>query len=255
MLVTFTGVGEAFDERIPNCSILLEANGANGPVTALLDCGFTAAHAFWRTARAPLDLDCLWISHFHGDHFFGVPLLYLRFWEEDRTRPLTVIGGPGVEAALTQAMDAAYPRFRERMRFPVHYIEAEPGRPFTACGLNWNTAFGGHGQPCLAVRVDDGERAVFYSGDGRPTPETLALATGCDLVAQEAFSLELDTEGHGTIPGAIDFARKAEAKRLAIVHVNRRVRHGRTDEIRALLATATDINACMPEAGDSLRLG
>jgi len=40
--VTFVGVGGAFDETLPNASLLLET-----PATALLlDCGFTAHTAF-----------------------------------------------------------------------------------------------------------------------------------------------------------------------------------------------------------------
>ncbi|MDD4733003.1 MAG: ribonuclease Z, partial [Desulfovibrio sp.] len=61
MRMIFSGVGEAFDETLPNTSILLE--GTDGE-SLLLDCGFTAASAFWSVASRPLDLGAVCLSHF-----------------------------------------------------------------------------------------------------------------------------------------------------------------------------------------------
>ena len=81
MRVIFSGVGEALDENRSNTSLIVTHSASESFQQVLLDCGFSAAHAFWRYAPEPLHLDALWISHFHGDHFLGVPLMLLRFWE------------------------------------------------------------------------------------------------------------------------------------------------------------------------------
>jgi len=255
MKVIFTGTGEAFDEHLPNCSVWIEANGKQGKKSLLLDCGFSAPFSYWRNVENPLDLDLLWISHFHGDHFFGTPALLLRFWEEGRTKRLTVLGQAGVREKIFQAMDMAYPGFRRKMAFDVDFIEVSPGENISALGLEFGFAETEHSQTNLSMRVTDSTSSVFYSGDGRPTNATLDLATGCDLVIHEAFKLEPDTPGHGTVQGALDFARKAQAKTLALVHVQREVRRGRHDEILRLLQEAKDLKALLPKPGDRLEIG
>ena len=75
MRVTFLGVGEACDETMPNTSVWVETEADNRRSSVLLDCGFTVPPNYWQRTSDPEDLDALWISHFHGDHFFGVPAL------------------------------------------------------------------------------------------------------------------------------------------------------------------------------------
>ncbi len=250
MRVTFPGTGEAFDETLPNTCVLLETEESS----ALLDCGFTAAHAFWRHASQPMALAAVWVSHFHGDHFLGLPLLLLRFWEQGRTAPLQILGPAGIGELTIQSMDMAYPNFRQRMRFPMEFHELEPGAPCEVAGFSWASALGAHGAPCLAVRVAADGKSVYYSGDGRPTPETLALAQEADLVIHEAYALRGEVQGHGTIAGAIDFARQARAARLWLVHVNRDARRDHRRDIETLLREAGDLEAVLPEPGDSIEL-
>ncbi len=93
MRVCFLGVGEAFDEHYPNTSLLVSLPGPEGGSNVLLDCGFTSPAAYYRhapeDARTGSALEAVWVSHFHGDHFLGLPLFLLRLWEEELDRPLT----------------------------------------------------------------------------------------------------------------------------------------------------------------------
>ena len=150
MKVIFTGVGEAFDENLPNTSLLVLANNQIKKRQVLLDCGFTAAHTFWQTSPDPMGLDAVWISHFHGDHFFGLPLLLLRFWEEKRTRPLTIIGQPGVVDKVLGAMELAYPGFYAKVAFRIDFVEVRPGRDLDLFDLHWSFAPTGIQSPAWA---------------------------------------------------------------------------------------------------------
>lgn len=106
---SFWGVGEACDPERFNTSLLVLSGSKNHYI--LLDCGFTTPHRYFADCSEPNQLDALWISHFHGDNFFGVPLLLLRFWEMGRTRPLLSVGPPGLAEKVAQAVDLAYPCF------------------------------------------------------------------------------------------------------------------------------------------------
>lgn len=250
MRVTFAGVGEAFDEHLPNTSLLAEA----GDTSLLLDCGFTAAAAYWRVAADPMELDGVYLTHFHGDHFFGLPALLIRFIDEGRTRPLTILGQPGVEARVRGAMELAYSGTLAKSGLELEFVECGPDRPQRLGGLDLAFAWNDHPMPCLSVRVAGGNGSLFYSGDGRPTNATQELATGCDLVAHESFLLDGDRPGHGSIDGSIRFARRAGAARLALVHVQRAVRHGRETEIRKRIAQIADLEVSLPEPGDRVVL-
>ncbi|RUA00885.1 MAG: ribonuclease Z [Deltaproteobacteria bacterium] len=254
MKIIFTGVGEAFDENLPNTSIVVLSGDRDNQQQVLLDCGFTAAHAFWRLSPAPQALNTIWISHFHGDHFFGLPLLLLRFWEEKRTRPLTIIGQPGIREKVIAAMELAYPGFYATFRFEVIFIEAGPNRQINQSGLVWSFAAGRHSQRCLGVRIDGKSGSLYYSGDGQPSDETTALARGCDLVIHEAYGMEPILPTHGSVNGSISFGRQTGTKHLALVHLNCQVRKENAVLVRRQLAALEDTHAFLPEPGDTLNI-
>lgn len=247
MQVRFVGVGEALDPWEPNTSLALEAGGTR----LLLDCGFTAAAAYLRSVPDPGSLSAVAISHFHGDHFFGLPALLLDLWVGGRTAPLTIAGPAGVACIVGAAVELAYGSLPGKLAFPVRYAEAAPEDALALGPLRLSFAAPEHAEGSLSVRVDAPSGSLFYSGDGRPTPATLELARGADLVVHEAYDFDGETPGHGSIAGSLAFARAAGAPHLALVHVRREVRRDRAADIRGLLAAATDIHAWLPDSGET----
>lgn len=256
MRVQFIGVGEAFDEHYPNTSVLVSLNPEEEGDHVLLDCGFTAAASFYAHSPVGSDLDAVWISHFHGDHYFGLPLLMLRFQEEGRTKPLTIVGQPGIDEKLWAAFELAYPGFRQRLQYPVHCIEARAGKSLELLAAQWSFAANEHNNstPCLAVRLDCRGKSVFYSGDGRPTSSTADLAQGVDLLIHEAYGIAQDAPGHGGVRGCLALAGSVQARVLALVHVNRRVRREQAGMIRDMLANEFGFQGLLPEPGELVAL-
>jgi ribonuclease Z len=254
MKATFLGVGEAFDEKLSNTSIWIQAKGEGKRSSILLDCGFTAPPAFWMSCSDPDDLDAVWISHFHGDHYFGIPALLTRFWESKRKKPLIIMGQQGVDDAVLEAVALAYPSVRGKIAFDLQFRTIEPGQVVEAAGLAWRTALNDHSQRDLAVRIERQGKSVFYSGDGLPTEDTLSLAHECDLVIHEAFRLDQDIPAHGNILKCIDFARKAKVRALALVHIQRDERRERRDEIRRVIGGVADLHVFMPEPGEETEI-
>ena len=164
MKVVFLGVGEAFDENLTNTSIWVRSKASGVAGSVLLDCGFTAPSAYWRQGVDREELDAVWISHFHGDHFFGLPALLLKFWEMKRVKPLLIVGQTRVEEVVRQAMDLAYPHFMNKLGFPLEFVPVNVNQTIDCAGFTWSFAENGHGQRDLALRLDDGKRSLFYSG-------------------------------------------------------------------------------------------
>src|SRR5437879_10818294 len=86
----------------------------------LFDCGEGTQRQLLRSVGLP-DLDVVFLTHFHADHWLGLPGMLKSFELRDRTAPLTVFGPPGTEK-LMEAMRLVYGRLR--YPFAVHDLEA-----------------------------------------------------------------------------------------------------------------------------------
>jgi len=246
MEIRFLGVGEACDPNHSNTSILVKTAGND---RILLDCGFTVPHNYFSFCENPNELDMLWISHFHGDHFFGIPLLLLRFWEMGRGKPLVICGQSGITEKVAQVMELSYPGFLGKLQFKLDFIEIEPEFILKKKNVLWKTAENVHSQRCLSVRIEDGCDSLFYSGDGKPTEKTLTLASGCNMIIHESFWHDKIASGHGNVRICLEFAKKAKANNLALVHLGKDVRRDHKESIEQVLRDAP-FNAFLPEARD-----
>jgi ribonuclease Z len=252
--IKFIGVGEAFDEDLSNTSIWVRAKDGRNESSILLDCGFTVPPPFWKSCPDADNLDAIWISHFHGDHFFGLPALLTRFWEMKRRKPLLILGQRGIDEIVPQTLKLAYSSVLDKFAYDIRFLTIEPGEVVEAVGVTWRSAVNGHPQRDLAVCMERGGKSLFYSGDGLSTDETLSLARGADLVIHEAFRLDTDTPGHGNIINCIDFARRAKARWLALVHIERNERRRRRQDILRVGAEVRDFEVLMPEPGDEIEI-
>src|SRR2546427_6557158 len=124
--VTVLGSGDAFGSggRL-HSAYLVEAPRH----TFLLDCGPTILQAFKQTGRDPGAVDFVLLSHLHGDHFGGLPFLFMEYrFEEPRSRQLTVYGPPGTERRVRALFGALYERIAsEPLPFAVRYEEVVAG--------------------------------------------------------------------------------------------------------------------------------
>jgi len=250
MKLHFLGVGEACDPERFNTSLLIV--GGSSKHYILLDCGFTTPHRYFADCSEPNQLDALWISHFHGDHFFGIPLLLLRFWEMGRTEPLLLAGPCGLQEKVEKTLDLAYPSFLRKLQYALQYCEMENGGSLQAAGFFWQVAAMEHSQPCLALKLSADGKSVFYSGDGRPTQASANLAQGCNVLVHEAYRVDGKTANHGSFAECLDLARLAGCEKLAIVHVAHYERNLKNVEIQEFLQESGFSGAFLPEPGETL---
>src|SRR5215472_8149542 len=68
------------------------------------------------------ELTEIFVTHFHADHWLGLPGLLKTFDLRGRERPLAIHGPPGVRELVTLAM-----RVAGRVRFELDLIELAPG--------------------------------------------------------------------------------------------------------------------------------
>ena len=86
MRLTVIGCSDAFGSggRYHSCYLLDTAQGR-----LMLDCGANSPLALKRAGIALTSIDAIAISHCHGDHFGGVPFLFLeRMFMERGPKPI-----------------------------------------------------------------------------------------------------------------------------------------------------------------------
>ncbi|MDG3087867.1 hypothetical protein P7F88_18035 [Vibrio hannami] len=87
---------------------------------------------------------------------------------------------------------------------------------------NWeiNTAFTQHEMPNRAISIHTDGHHLFYSGDGRPTADSIALMQGADIAFQECACFAPLEEGssHGDFYGCKTLVEQANVKSLGLYH-------------------------------------
>ena len=199
----------------------------------LFDCGEGTQQQLLRSGGLP-ELDAVFLTHFHLDHWLGLVGMIKTFDLRGRERPLAVYGPRGLRA-LIDAMRPVIGRTGYEVRlvelepheevrfggyivaaFPVEhrvtaygYAFAEDDRPgrfdvaaARALGVTDGPAFGRlqHGEEVDGVRPEQvvgpvrPGRRIVISGDTRPCQPTEVYAHAADLLVHEATFLEDELE-------------------------------------------------------------
>jgi len=248
MEAVILGCGEAFDEALPNTSILVRSG-----LTVLLDCGYSAPPQVWKAEPDPNAIDLIYISHPHADHYFGLPALLGRMWEDGRTKPLAILSQPVVLNQARELMEYGYRSLAARFSYPIEYREAAPGRTVESGGVAFDFAESRHAVPNLAVRIEAGGKRLCYSGDGMFTAQGRKLFAGADLLIHEAYFFD-PSPVHADIGSILALAPQEGIRRVALVHVQRGLRR-QPERIHEAIRKARDVEAALPEPMTRFQLG
>src|ERR1700759_1881682 len=116
--VFFAGTGGSIPTAARGLPALLVRRGGE---RILFDCGEGTQRQLVGSVGLA-DLDDIFITHFHLDHWLGLPGLLKTFDLRDRERPLTIHRPRGL-AELLSAMRFAF----GRLGYPLRIAELEPG--------------------------------------------------------------------------------------------------------------------------------
>lgn len=216
--LTVLGCGDAFGSggRLQTCFHV----GMRG-FCFLVDCGATAGIGMKRFGFDPLRVDAVLLSHFHADHFAGVPFFLIESKILERTQPLTIAGPPGVEARVLALYEAMFPGSAPSFPFPLAFIEYAAAGP-TAVGQLRVTA-----SPVLhvpetqphALRIEAGGHVIAFSGDTEWTDVLRDVARDADLFLCEAFALEGPVRIHLDYQTILRERATLDCRRLVLTHM------------------------------------
>jgi ribonuclease BN (tRNA processing enzyme) len=221
MQLQFVGCGDALGSggRYNTC---FHVTGER--VNFLIDCGASSLPALKRLDIARDAIDLILITHFHGDHFAGLAFLLLDAQFTRRSRPLVIAGPEGIEARLTQVMEALFEhssKTRQRFDLSIVALKPEETRSFGAVTVTpFPVVHGESGGPFLAYRVEAEGRVIAYSADTEWTEMLVPAARDADLFIAEAYTYDRIVKNHLSLATLEAHLDEIKPKRLVLTHMS-----------------------------------
>lgn len=221
MKVTFVGCGDAFGSggQFNTCFHI-----KTDATCFLIDCGASSMIAMKSQGINPNEIDKIFITHFHGDHFGGLPYFILdaQFFSR-RTAPLAIAGPKGLENWYERVMETTFPgSSKTSPRFDLTFRELVPNTSVSMDGLEITTALVRHGPPegpFHAYRIEEGGKVIAYTGDTEWVDDLIWVGNDADLLIAEAYFYEKKVPLHldlATLEGKLPLIRP---KRLILTHM------------------------------------
>jgi len=221
MQVRFIGCGDALGSggRFNTC-FHVTGERAN----FLIDCGASSLVALKHYGIVREAIDVILITHFHGDHFAGLPFLLLDAQFTRRSRPLIIAGPEGIETRLAQAMEALFENSsKTKQKFDLSVVTLKPEET-TDFGTLKVTPFpvvhGESGGPFLAYRIETEGRTIAYSADTEWTETLVPAARDADLFICEAYYYDRIVKNHLSLKTLEEHLPWIAPKTLVLTHMS-----------------------------------
>ena len=120
MNIVFLGTGGSWPSPERNVSAIAVKRGSE---VLLFDCGEGTQRQLMKSTVSFMQITRIFITHFHGDHFLGLPGLIQSMSLNDRKAKLEIFGPAGTVGLIQTIMDLGY----YTPTYPVVIQDVEPG--------------------------------------------------------------------------------------------------------------------------------
>ncbi len=221
MKLTITGSGDAFGSggRFNTCFHV-----QSGETGFLLDCGATALVSLKRAGFSTDDVDTIFISHLHGDHFGGLPFFLIdAVFIASRSKPLTLVGPAALEARFHIACEAMFPLITEHQReFDMSFVPLSAGQTTQVRAVSVTPFEVKHysGAPSYALRFSLEDKVLAFSGDSGWVDALIETGRDADLFIMECFQYDKPLEMHLDYLTILRHLDSIGAKQVLLTHMS-----------------------------------
>jgi len=188
----------------------------------LLDCGAPVSTLLYQYDLDPLDVQAVFLSHWHMDHIAGLGLLLTQNNLRHRPNPLTVYGPRGTRGKIERLLIDSF-LLPDELGYPLKVINIKDKKEYKEALVHvtyfktehlerpgLKTHFGRKAIACGMVIAGPGWRVV-YSGDLRSPQELSPYVEGCDLLIHEMAHVQPET--------VADFVATARIPHVLVSHL------------------------------------
>lgn len=185
----------------------------------LIDCGNNPVGKLEQVGVDLNSITDLVLTHAHADHMGALPLLLMDMWLRRRGTPLAIHGLAYTIEHARRLLDVFYWETWVNM-YPVEFklvAERPSVRLIEEDDLLVTASPVQHSIPNICTRFDllESHHSVVYSSDTAPCANLVELATGADVLIQEAAGMG---KIHTSPEKAGKMAAEAGVKRLVLIH-------------------------------------
>jgi ribonuclease Z len=166
--------------RRSTASILIRRGGER----MLLDCGEGTQRQLLRSGIGLVDVSDVFLTHYHADHYLGLPGMLKTFALRGRELPLTVYGPPGLRDLFF-----ALKRIFGKLTYDLELAELQPGDLLEREGYNLVTFAPAHGVSAIGYALVEEPRPGRFDVE---TADALGVAPQQRGFLQRGESIELD---------------------------------------------------------------
>lgn len=246
MKIYFLGTNGWFDSETGNTTcILIDSREA----FVILDAGggIYKVDKFIKNSSKPV---CLFISHFHLDHIYGLHTLEKFNFRQG----LDIYSQPNSKKILDTIINKPFSMPFSKLKFPVSLHEIGEGvynKPF-----KFEARFLLHASACLGFRMRLEGKVITFCTDTGYCKNLLSLAKGADLLITEC-SYASGQINHGwphlNPEQAAAVAQESKVKKLALMHFDAGV-YDKMQKRNAALKKASGIFRNTIAAKDGMRI-
>ncbi|MFL5907689.1 MAG: ribonuclease Z [Solirubrobacterales bacterium] len=155
--VVFLGTGGSVPSaRRATACVLIRAGGGR----VLVDCGEGAQRQMINSTGL-VQVDEIYITHFHADHYLGLPGLLKTYDLLERQAPLRIVGPAGLHGLFE-----ALRRIFGKLRYDVELVELEPGQAVEHDGFEMRAFEVEHRMKALGYAYVEPERPGRFDVEG-----------------------------------------------------------------------------------------
>ncbi len=188
----------------------------------LLDCGAPVTNLLYQYGYDPLDVEALFLSHWHMDHVAGLGLLLTHNHMRQRPAPLCIYGPRGSRGKIKRLLTDSF-LLPEELAYPLNVTNIKPQQNYKEALIEvayfktrhlersrYRTRFGNKAVAYGMIINGPGWRLV-YSGDLRTSRELTPYISGCNLLIHELT--------HPALEEVVEFAESVQVPHLLLSHI------------------------------------
>jgi ribonuclease BN (tRNA processing enzyme) len=229
--VKILGCGDAFASggRFNTCFYL---NSMNRHV--LVDCGASALISMKKFSIPLEEIDTIFISHLHGDHFGGLPFYFLDAqYNQKRVDLLTIVGPKGTEYKVKEITSLLYPGTDlDLLSYKIKFIEYKSNEELEIGDIILKALPVIHSEEAQAhgLRIIIGSKIFAFSGDTEWTEALIDLSKDADLFICESNFYNKDAANHLDYHTIMIHKNRLNCKKMLLNHLGEEM-ISKTDEL------------------------